>query len=140
MAMKDVPRPLSYEVADMKVLLESSGMSRTGIDKQVADLVAAAKAEARQGTAGESLEDVLRDARYVYLVGVPPGQREDASRALRDFLSRAQLVGYRTGWRDGQTAGPKPTTLEELLSDVESCPCGSTTPANCTVRCEKDDL
>lgn len=80
-----------------------------------------AKGKARQAAeAGPegTLEQVFQDARAVFLVGVPPGQRGDAQRALAGFLSRAQAVGY----RDGQAAGPKPTTLEELLADEDGSP------------------
>jgi hypothetical protein len=68
------------------------------------------------GTENKTLDEVFREAQAVFLVGVPPEQRGDARRALGDFLSRAQAIGYRSGFADGQ-ATPPARSLAELMDD-----------------------
>lgn len=72
-----------------------------------------AKAEA---TDENGLTGILQEAAGVFLVGVHPDQREDARKALREFLVRAQATGYRIGYGDGQVT-PKAFTLDDLLAE-----------------------
>jgi hypothetical protein len=72
-----------------------------------------------QDATDKTLNEVFKEACGVFLVGIHPEHREDAKRALAGFLSLAQMIGYKSGWADGQAAGPAPKSLSELLAEDE---------------------
>lgn len=72
-----------------------------------------------QDATEKTLNEVFKEACEVFMAGVPADHREYAKRTLAGFLSQAQMVGYKSGWTDGQAAGPAPTSLSELLAEEE---------------------